>query len=464
MSKVRNIKLKVKLIILCIYVFAMGGYGLLCGTVGMGYLTRDAMTFMGETVEQSTTLDQETKAQIQEFKTKLNNDKNTRQHRFFIIMTVLFILTLINLIYIILDVIKTVKEDTEYAILLANGDFSKDMKEQNMDRLDELGALGQGLNQIKTNMHQLVHQIQTEVTNLDGVVSATKENLETVVTDVGEVTDLTQQLAAGNEETAASAEQVNVMAQEIDTVARNIAERAQDGAGRVSEIHKRAEMTKTDVVEQRAHTRKMNSEIEESLTVALQNAKVVEQIGVLAETIMDISNQTNLLSLNASIEAARAGEAGKGFAVVADEIRNLAEQSSNTVGNIQEVTQKVTEAVTNLTEDSEKLLQFVSKDVAGSFDKFEEMADSYNDDAQYVNDLISDFSAVSQELLASIDGVSNAVNDVSQASTEGAQNTTDIAQNTIAIKEEMQRMSDQMQKVNQTCTELTTDVERFVVE
>lgn len=254
------------------------------------------------------------------------------------------------------------------------------------------------------------------------------------------------------------------MAQEIDTVARNIAERAQDGAGRVSEIHKRAEMTKTDVVEQRAHTRKMNSEIEESLTVALQNAKVVEQIGVLAETIMDISNQTNLLSLNASIEAARAGEAGKGFAVVADEIRNLAEQSSNTVGNIQEVTQKVTEAVTNLTEDSEKLLQFVSKDVAGSFDKFEEMADSYNDDAQYVNDLISDFSAVSQELLASIDGVSNAVNDVSQASTEGAQNTTDIAQNTIAIKEEMQRMSDQMQKVNQTCTELTTDVERFVVE
>lgn len=177
MSKVRNIKLKVKLIILCIYVFAMGGYGLLCGTVGMGYLTRDAMTFMGETVEQSTTLDQETKAQIQEFKTKLNNDKNTRQHRFFIIMTALFILTLINLIYIILDVIKTVKEDTEYAILLANGDFSKDIKEQNMDRLDELGALGQGLNQIKTNMHQLVHQIQTEVTNLDGVVSATKENL-----------------------------------------------------------------------------------------------------------------------------------------------------------------------------------------------------------------------------------------------------------------------------------------------
>lgn len=145
MSKVRNIKLKVKLIILCIYVFAMGGYGLLCGTVGMGYLTRDAMTFMGETVEQSTTLDQETKAQIQEFKTKLNNDKNTRQHRFFIIMTVLFILTLINLIYIILDVIKTVKEDTEYAILLANGDFSKDMKEQNMDRLDEPWCTGPGV-------------------------------------------------------------------------------------------------------------------------------------------------------------------------------------------------------------------------------------------------------------------------------------------------------------------------------
>ena len=62
----------------------------------------------------------------------------------------------------------------------------------------------------------------------------------------------------------------------------------------------------------------MKAEISGSLIQALEEAKVVEQIEVLAQSIMGITAQTNLLALNASIEAARAGEAGKGFAVVAD--------------------------------------------------------------------------------------------------------------------------------------------------
>ena len=59
------------------------------------------------------------------------------------------------------------------------------------------------------------------------------------------------------------------------------------------------------------------------LEQAIVEAKVVEQINVLSESIMDITSQTNLLALNAAIEAARAGEAGKGFSVVAEEMRKL---------------------------------------------------------------------------------------------------------------------------------------------
>lgn len=108
---------------------------------------------------------------------------------------------------------------------------------------------------------------------------------------------------------------------------------------------------------------------------------------------MGITSQTNLLALNASIEAARAGEAGKGFAVVADEIRNLAEQSASTVANIQEITDKVRAAVARLVKDTESLLAFVGNDVSDSFDGFEKLADSYNEDANYVEGLVTDFSA-----------------------------------------------------------------------
>ena len=92
----------------------------------------------------------------------------------------------------------------------------------------------------------------------------------------------------------------------------------------------------------------------------------MDQINVLAKSIMDITGQTNLLALNASIEAARAGEAGKGFAVVADEIRVLAEQSKAAVAHIQEVTGNVTAAVENLANDAERLLEFVGNDVVES--------------------------------------------------------------------------------------------------
>ena len=116
------------------------------------------------------------------------------------------------------------------------------------------------------------------------------------------------------EETAASSEEINAMSHEIESAAKSIAERSQDGATEADEIRDRAVKIKKDTDENDRRTRSIHEEINESLTKALEDIKVVDQINVLAKSIMDITGQTNLLALNASIEAARAGEAGKGFA------------------------------------------------------------------------------------------------------------------------------------------------------
>ncbi len=125
----------------------------------------------------------------------------------------------------------------------------------------------------------------------------------------------------------------------------------------------------------------------QKLESAIESSKVVEQINVLSDSIMNITSQTNLLALNAAIEAARAGEAGKGFSVVADEIRKLAEQSKDTVTEIQSITVKVIESVKNLSDSSSNLLTFVSTDMDNDYKTMLNVADKYSEDASFVDTL-----------------------------------------------------------------------------
>ena len=212
------------------------------------------------------------------------------------------------------------------------------------------------------------------------------------------------------------------------------------------------------------HANEVHMEIEKSLKRALEDAKVVEQIQVLSSSITEITAQTNLLALNASIEAARAGEAGRGFAVVAGEIGNLAVQSRQTVEKIQEVTKSVTGAVNNLTKDAEKLLDYVATDVSQSYDTFEQVANDYNNDAKAVDGLITEFSAISEELLASVESIMTAMNEITVASEEGAKGTTNIAERSTDILQSSEVVVSEVARSKDIAQTLRQEVQKFKVE
>ena len=255
------------------------------------------------------------------------------------------------------------------------------MQQPMLKRKDDFGQLANALETMRESVRSLLAQVKNEAANIDKVVETIDTNVYNLNAEIEDVSATTEELAASSEETAASAEQINGMTQQIEEAAREIAIRAQDGATESQDIHKRALKTKDDTVENRQKIKQMMADIRVNLEQALEDAKVVDQIGVLADSILNITAQTNLLALNASIEAARAGEAGKGFAVVAEEIRVLAEQSKDAVANIQAVTENVNKAVGNLTSDSNRLLDFVDTDIVECLNGFEKMADDYNMDA-----------------------------------------------------------------------------------
>lgn len=281
--------------------------------------------------------------------------------------------------------------------------------------------------------------------------------------DISSVSAATQQLSAGMEETAATTTMVDESVGEIHTAVEHIARRSKDGAQGAAEIKGRAEQTNIRIKSAQEKAALLKKEIQQDLETALENAKVIDQIYELAGVIMNVVSQTNLLSLNASIEAARAGEAGKGFAVVAGEIGALAEQSRQTVIKIQEVTQEVTEAVQNLSTNARKLLDFVVKDVTADYREFLTIGEQYKKDGASVDELMSEFSTIAQELFDNMEGIKNSIRDISKAAEEGAEGTTEIAQRASIIVNESAEVLEQVTKTKQSSESLRGEIGKFHV-
>ena len=261
---------------------------------------------------------------------------------------------------------------------------------------------------IKTALQKLIESLHSTFTETTDIMNS--------INQIGEKTNEVSTSVAENESTIAG----HIML--ISEKSQNIAIKADANGENVNHVSQNIEQVMENVDQGSTYVNQLVDSIGEV-------KKASEDISGITDLILSISSQTKLLALNASIEAARAGEHGKGFAVVANEIRKLAEQSKDTVQNIQKVTKEVTDAVSDLSSDAEQLLAYVSEDVAENLENSLIIADTYNNDASSVDDMINDYSAISEELLASIEGIIHSIEDVSTATNEGAIGTTEMAKN-----------------------------------
>ncbi|MDU4599276.1 methyl-accepting chemotaxis protein [Clostridium sporogenes] len=340
------------------------------------------------------------------------------------------------------------------------GDLTQEIK---VNSKDEINDLAKSLNKFIHNIKDIIKTVNESVDNIETVVDSIKTNVTDLNNDVEEVSATTEELSANMEETAASAEEMSATSQDIERAVQSIAQKSQEGATQAGEINKRAEDTKANVQASQKKAKEIFTNTKTELERAIEASKVVEQINVLSDSIMDITSQTNLLALNAAIEAARAGEAGKGFSVVADEIRKLAEQSKDTVTEIQSITVKVIESVKNLSDSSSNLLTFVSTDMDNDYKTMLNVADKYSEDASFVDTLVMDFSSTSQELLASLQDVLKTIEGVAQAASEGAGGTTDIASKILEVNNKSNDVLQEALKSEESANKLKEEISKFKI-
>lgn len=400
-------------------------------------------------------------------RTQLAVDKAQRQVKILSIagiisLAISFIILIIILWIMLKAVIKSiyVLKDKLDGLSKAGGDLTTKIV---VNSRNEMGELASSVNIFIDNLRSIVTGIINDSRKATESVETLNKTIIRINENVTDISAATEELAAGMEETASTTDEMSNQSNQIDQAIESIAKKAEEGAVASEEIQKRAEKLAEEFSKSIIHANEIFNNVKRDLKTSLEQAQSVNKIHELSDSILEITSQTNLLALNAAIEAARAGEAGRGFAVVADEIRKLAEDSKNTVNEIQSITKTVVESVDNLSGNANNLLEFVSSDVMKDYNSMLSGAKEYQKDATYLDHLIGDFSATTEEIYSSINGIMTSITDVSRASNEGAKATTNIAEKTCSVNDESSALQKQSEEIVTELKHMNEIVDQFIV-
>lgn len=284
-----------------------------------------------------------------------------------------------------------------------------------------------------------------------------------------ELRDNIETNAATTEELSASISNTNDAIDKMNTEIGNMYNLVDDIALKVDDSYKKSDdMIKT--------SNKMSSETQNTLennVVKIESTKkkieeamtalsALSNIDEMASKILDITSQTNLLSLNASIEAARAGEAGRGFAVVADEIGKLAEDSSNTASQIQSICEEANQSIERVNECFDEIISFMEVDVTKQFEEFSEMTLGYGNDVKNIQTSIYAIKDISNEVVNSMSNIKEQIENVSNASSDNELGVNDIIEKNDITTNTADQIIQVADENRSNANEINSIVEKFV--
>ena len=328
---------------------------------------------------------------------------------------------------------------------------------------DEIGDLCDGVNDFVGILEEVMGTITTVSGNVNTSIGMINQGIETSNENASNISAVMEELASSMDMVSSSAAQTAQGTADVDNAVADMADATKEGHDFVAEVKERAVEARKGAQSRCQVINENISRQKDVMSSAIDESRKVKDIESLTEDILSIAAQTNLLALNASIEAARAGEAGKGFAVVAEEIRQLADSSKETANNIQGISAGVIAAVERLIDNSSELMEFVGTDIVEDFHKFEQIADSYDNDADKMGEMIEDYGEKAELIKATTAEMTNNVNDIASTVGQCAEGIESAAKDTCTLVNLILDIKGQSDDNTSNMETLSDETKRFVV-
>jgi methyl-accepting chemotaxis protein len=386
-------------------------------------------------------------------------------YRSAVVQAILFLLAILLGIFVTRRISRTITTElasvNDYARALADCNLAYRGQAQRMDEFGEtIAALNRGSDSMGNSMGAVRGRSQEIL-----------ESCERIDEMFGQTSDDVQQAAAATEEISATMTQcsttlneISSMTQQADQDTMRSVKQTEAARSLASRIHEDARNMQRQTDASYAQVQQVSEACGQKLRSALDKVKVVEDISDMANGILDISAQTNLLALNAAIEAARAGEQGRGFAVVADEVRKLAEESAKTVTEIQKGVEGTLAAVEELAGASKELLTVMEKDILTDYQNMLEVASSYQTAGEDVQRISAEFGQLSGGIAGSIQQISQNIADVTDSVAQVALSTNQIADSMSNITGKSSTIVEYSGRNKEAAIMLKESVEQFQLE